>query len=95
MLKFIVCILILKPYLKSIRLLNCPAISREFRDRCVRAELTKRATSSAGLSKKYASLRLKFQISTCERAYSLRAVWPVEEVAKRELKGVTRNKYCC
>jgi hypothetical protein len=28
----------------------------------------------------YASLRLKFQISTCERAYSLRAVWPVEEV---------------
>jgi hypothetical protein len=28
----------------------------------------------------YASLRLKFQISTCERAYSLRAVWPAEEV---------------
>jgi hypothetical protein len=28
----------------------------------------------------YASLRLKFQISTCERAYSLRAVWTVEEV---------------
>jgi hypothetical protein len=26
------------------------------------------------------SLRLKFQISTCERAYSLRAVWPAEEV---------------
>jgi hypothetical protein len=26
---------------------------------------------------RYASLRLKFQISTCERAYSLRAVWPV------------------
>ena len=24
--------------------------------------------------------RLKFQISTCERAYSLRAVWPAEEV---------------
>ena len=28
----------------------------------------------------YASLCLKFQISTCERAYSLRAVWPAEEV---------------
>ena len=30
----------------------------------------------------YASLRLKFQISTCERAYSLRAVWPAEEGIK-------------
>jgi hypothetical protein len=29
----------------------------------------------------YASLRLKFQITTCERAYSLRVVWPAEEVA--------------
>ena len=29
----------------------------------------------------YASFRLKFQISTCARAYSLRAVWPAEEVA--------------
>jgi hypothetical protein len=29
----------------------------------------------------HASIRLKFQISTCERAYSLRAVWPAEEVA--------------
>jgi hypothetical protein len=30
----------------------------------------------------YASLRLKFQIQTCERAYSLQAVavWPAEEV---------------
>ena len=28
----------------------------------------------------YASLRLKFQITTCERAYSLRVVWPAEEV---------------
>jgi hypothetical protein len=28
----------------------------------------------------YASLRLKFQITTCERTYSLRVVWPAEEV---------------
>jgi hypothetical protein len=34
----------------------------------------------------YASLRLKFQIQTCERAYSLRAVWPVKEVVLLKYK---------
>ena len=28
----------------------------------------------------YTSLRLRFQILTCERAYLLLAVWPAEEV---------------
>jgi hypothetical protein len=30
-------------------------------------------------------LRLRFQILTCERAYSLRAVWPAEEVVPKQL----------
>jgi hypothetical protein len=29
-------------------------------------------------------LRLRFQILTCERAYSLRVVWPAEEVGDQD-----------
>jgi hypothetical protein len=43
----------------------------------------------------YASLRLKFQISTCERAYSLRAVWPAEEVDILMYSNITNRWNTC
>jgi hypothetical protein len=37
-------------------------------------------------------LHLKFQISTCERAYSLRVVWPAEEAGLYGHRQFARNQ---